>query len=151
MTPTMTPASTRPSLAAEQGQRGFAAIAAIFLIVILAGLGGFMLTLSNSQQLTSAQDLQGTRAYWAARAGLEYGVAKVSATSACPPSSPATLPGGTATFDGGFTVTLTCTPQTYTEGGASVTMYSLKSVAKTSGSVGSISYVERSLSATLEK
>lgn len=53
-------------------QVGFAAIAAIFLVVVLAALGAFMVTFSNTQQLTSAQDLQGTRAYWAARAGLEW-------------------------------------------------------------------------------
>ena len=63
-------------------QRGFAAIAAIFLVVVLAALGGFMLTFSNTQQLTSAQDVQGSRAYWAARAGLEWGIA--SATASCP-------------------------------------------------------------------
>ena len=54
-------------------QHGFAVIAAIFLVVVLAALGGFMVTFSNTQQLTSAQDLQGSRAYWAARAGLGWG------------------------------------------------------------------------------
>ena len=59
----------------HSAQRGFAAIAAIFLVVVLAALGGFMLTFSNTAQLTSAQDVQGTRAYWAARAGLEWAIA----------------------------------------------------------------------------
>jgi len=43
-------------------QHGFAAIAAIFLVVVLAALGAFMVTYSNTQQLTSAQDIQGSRA-----------------------------------------------------------------------------------------
>src|SRR5450830_1394703 len=93
----------------QQAQRGFAAISAIFLVVILAALGAFMLTFSNTQQLTSAQDLQGTRAYWAARAGLEWGIGSVASPvppPACPPDT--TLPGGTAIFDGGFTVTVKC-------------------------------------------
>ena len=50
-------------------QQGFAAIAAVFLVVVLAALGAFMVTFSNTQQLTSAQDVQGSRAYWAARGG----------------------------------------------------------------------------------
>jgi MSHA biogenesis protein MshP len=123
-------------------QRGFAAIAAIFLVVILAALGGFMLTFSNSQQLTSAQDVQGTRAYWAARAGLEWGIA--SASGACP-TSPMVL-----TLDG-FTVTVTCAQTTYTDSGA-VNIFVIISVAKTAGpSVGGVGYVERSLSVSLER
>ena len=63
-------------------QTGFAAIAAIFLVVVLAALGGFMMIFSNTQQLTSAQDFQGSRAYWAARGGLEWAIASVAATAA---------------------------------------------------------------------
>ena len=73
---------------APHPQRGFAAIAAIFLLVVLAALGSFMLSFSNTQQLTSAQDVLGTRAYWAARAGLEWGIGNVA--GACP-AKPVTL------------------------------------------------------------
>ena len=45
---------------------GFAAIAALFLVVVLAALGVFMWHMGATQQLTSVQDLQGSRAYWAA-------------------------------------------------------------------------------------
>ena len=82
---------------------GFAAIAAIFLLVALAALGAFMVTFSNTQQLTSAQDLQGSRAYWAARAGLEWGIVRGAGASACPstrfPTS-AALPQELAATDG---------------------------------------------------
>lgn len=123
-------------------QRGFAAIAAIFLVVVLAALGGFMLTFSNTQQLTSAQDVQGSRAYWAARAGLEWGIA--SATAACP-ASPTTLAVDT------FTVVITCALQTYPEAGATVTIFRFTSVASSAGAVGSVGFIERSVSASLEK
>lgn len=123
-------------------QRGFAAIAAIFLVVVLAALGGFMLTFSNTQQLTSAQDVQGSRAYWAARAGLEWGIASVVA--ACP-TSPKTL-----TIDT-FTVLIACSSQAYAEAGTTVTLYKLKSVASVGGTVGSVGYIERSVSASLER
>ena len=125
-------------------QRGFAAVAAIFLVVVLAALGGFMLTFSNTQQLTSAQDVQGSRAYWAARAGLDWGIASVVA--ACP-ASPTSL-----TIDT-FTVVITCTSQTYTEAAAApnVNVYQFKSVASSTGAVGSVGFVERSLTASMEK
>jgi len=135
----------------QQAQRGFAAIAAIFLVVILAALGAFMLTFSNTQQLTSAQDIQGSRAYWAARAGLEFGIGTVVATSACPilpTPSPTIL---STTFDGGFSVTVTCSRADYTEASATRSIYQLTSVASNGAAVGSIGYIERSLSASMER
>ena len=82
-------------------QRGFAAIAAIFLVVVLAALGAFMVTFSNTAQLTSAQDVQGSRAYWAARGGLEWAIASTTAAVACP-ASPTSL-----TLNG-FAVAVSC-------------------------------------------
>ena len=139
----------------QQAQSGFAAISAIFLVVILAALGAFMVTFSNTQQLSSAQDIQGTRAYWAARAGLEFGIGTVVATSACPSSSPAQL-----TVDS-FTVCVTCTQKSYTEAAAApnVNIFQWTSVARSpilatcgaTGAVGSIGYIERSVSASMER
>jgi MSHA biogenesis protein MshP len=117
-------------------QHGFAAIAAIFLVVILAALGGFMVTFSNAQQLTSAQDLQGSRAYWAARAGLGWGVAQVTASPA-----PASMEG--------FVLTVTCSRSTYVDGVDTIVVYRFESKAS-AGSAGSGTYVERSVSAAVE-
>ena len=139
----------------RSSQRGFAAIAAIFLVVGLAALGGFMLTFSSAQQLSSVQDQLGSRAYWAARAGIEWGIA--STTTACP-ASPTTL-----AVDS-FSVVATCAVQTYTEAGNTVTIFSYTSVATvapipnadtppifTAPAVGSLGYIERSLSASMER
>lgn len=128
---------------ARLASRGFAAIAAIFLVVGLASMGAFMLTLSNTQQLTSAQDVQGTRAYWAARAGLEWGISSANVSSACP-TSPTTL-----TVDV-FNVAVTCGLTSFTEAGVTVKLIQLRSVAS-SGTVGSVGYVDRSVSASLER
>ena len=122
-------------------QHGFAAIAAIFLVVLLAALGGFMLTFSNTQQLTAAQDLQGSRAYWAARAGLAWAVAKIVATPGCPAGTPMPVDG--------FRVNVTCTPSSYVDGANTVLIYRLESRASL-GTAGSRNYVERSVSAALE-
>ena len=90
-------------------QNGFAAVAAIFILLVLAALGAFMVSFSNTQQLNSAQDVQGSRAYWAARAGLEWGVAGTIAASACPASPPTTIEG--------FNITVTCAVDTYADAG----------------------------------
>lgn len=130
--------------AQHKRRHGFAAIAAIFLIVILMALGAFMVTFSNTQQLTSAQDLQGSRAYWAANAGLDWVIGSVTANATCPTA-------GAPSFKGDFTVTVSCIPQSYTEAGLPVNIFNFMSVARTSVAVGSIGYVERSVSGTMEK
>jgi MSHA biogenesis protein MshP len=134
-------------------QTGFAAVAAIFLVVILAALGGFMVSFSNTQQLTSAQDVQGSRAYWAARAGLEWGVGKASAVA-----DPSTLVASTCSTGGspmsidGFSVAVTCSVATYSEASTNKYILQLQSQATTTGAVaGSIGYIERSISASLER
>jgi MSHA biogenesis protein MshP len=149
----------RPIL--HRTEQGFAAIAAIFLVVVLAALGGFMLTFSNTQQLTSAQDMQGTKAYWAARAGLDWGIGSIVASStvppACPPepnATPATSTTILATaFDGGFTVTVSCSRASFLEGSAVANrfIYTFTSVAKSAANIGTIGFVERSLTATMER
>jgi len=138
-------------------QRGFAAIAAIFLIVVLAALGGFMLTFSNTQQLTAAQDLQGTRAYWAARAGLEWGVGSVVSKPTACTSTPPTLTSPTPLTIDNFTVCVLRTMTIYTDGNSScyfqitATAYSpVLANCATAGAVGTVNYVERSVSGAIE-
>ncbi len=135
-------------------QRGFAAVAAIFLVVVLAALGAFMLTFSNTQHLTSAQDVQGSRAYWAARAGLEWGIGSVSAQPAAMtvcPMSPTTLPAGSVPFEGGFTAVVTCKQLTFNEAGEDRSNFSFTSVAHNAATPGTVNFIERSLSASIEK
>lgn len=129
-------------------QQGFAAIAAVFIVVVLAALGAFMVTLSNTQQLTAAQDVLGSRAYWAARAGLDWGIPQVMANNACPAAL--------ATFVvDDFNLEVSCEATPYDDEGNTVTMIRLTSLACTQSpcgtGVGSMSYVERSVSASIER
>jgi Tfp pilus assembly protein PilX len=64
------------------GSRGFAIVSAIFILVVLAALGAFIVNVSTNQQIGSTLDLQGVRAYQAARAGIEWGIYQVQATPA---------------------------------------------------------------------
>jgi MSHA biogenesis protein MshP len=132
--------------------RGFAAIAAIFLVVVLASLGAFMVTLTNTQQLTSAQDVQGTRAYWAARAGLEWAISSVNAVGTASAVNAATCTTPTPFSVDGFSVTVTCSGAgvPYSEAGVNKYIFQISSVASI-GSVGTVGYLERSVSASVER
>lgn len=126
-------------------QRGFSIVSAIFLLVVLSALGAFMLTFSNVQQMTSAQDVQGAKAYQAARTGIEWGAYQIIvANSGC-----TGFPLSKSLF--GFGLAVTCTHSgPYTEGGNTVNLYQITATAST-GTVGSSTYIERQLQATLEK
>lgn len=67
--------------------RGFALVTAIFLLVVLAALGAFIVNISSTLSTTSAQDLRGSRAYHAAQAGLEWGMLQV-----LDPGNPTVIP-----------------------------------------------------------
>ena len=129
----------------QPSQSGFAIVAAIFLMVVLAALGAFMLTLSSNQQITSAQDLQGSRTYWAAKAGIQWAADRinVNAAVACL-AMPTTFP-----LDG-LSVTVTCSLNNYIEGTTPKTIYWVASTATGGGAVGSIAYTERVLNAFIE-
>lgn len=122
--------------------RGFAIVSALFLIVALAALGAAILHFSSLQQVTGAQDIQGSRALAAARAGTEWAAAFVTANDACP-ASPASL-----TFDA-FNVSVTCSASGFTDESAALKVFAVTSTASTGGAVGSLAYVERRVEATL--
>jgi MSHA biogenesis protein MshP len=88
---------------------GMGLVTAIFLLVVLAGLGVAMMTLFTTQQATSSLDELGARAYQAARAGVEWGIFQQMQKNVCANSTFA-LPSTTNTTLSGFTVTVSCTP-----------------------------------------
>lgn len=102
-------------------QRGFGIITAVFLLVVLAGLGVAMVSLSTVQHTTSALDVQGARAYQAARAGIEWGLYRKLRENACAATSNFAVPAS-----GGFTVTVRCT---LTTGPGALQRYQLVSTA----------------------
>ncbi|GAB3410000.1 agglutinin biogenesis protein MshP [Massilia agilis] len=86
---------------------GVGIVTAIFLLVVLAGLGVAMITVFTSQQSASALDEQGARAYQAARAGIEWGLYQQQIASSCVKAKTSFgLPPGTSLS--GFTVSVTC-------------------------------------------
>lgn len=129
-------------------QRGFSIVSAIFLLVVMASLGAFMLTFSTVQQTTSAQDLEGTRAYQAARAGIEFGVYQVLRPGVASCGSTTLTLGGTLA---GFTDNVICSASAvYTEGTNTLTIFTITSNAS-QGAAGSPFRVERELQAIVSR
>lgn len=100
--------------------QGFGIVTALFIAVVLAALGLAIVTFSTTQHTSSALDVQGARAYQAARAGIEWALFSffVSGTFCTSNSAPDTrtfaLP--SASTLSGFTVTVTCTPSSVPSG-----------------------------------
>ncbi len=90
-------------------QAGVGIVTAIFLLVVLAGLGVAMVGIYTSQQSSANIDLLGAQGYQAARAGLEWGIFQRRRNEACQPKSKIVMPAGTSLS--AFTVYVTCTPQ----------------------------------------
>lgn len=111
-------------------QAGFSIVTAIFLLVVLAALGAFIVTVSGVQHTTSALDVQGARAYQASRAGIEWGLHQVLRPVAAPACfGPTTLTFPTGSILDGFTTTVQCTRSTATEGASTVDVYRIVSTA----------------------
>ena len=88
--------------------KGFALPSAIFLLVILAALGAFILNISTSQQTGMALDVNGERAWQAANAGMEWARYKL-ASNPSSPSCPASTSWGSSGYSLSFATTSTLT------------------------------------------
>lgn len=139
-------------------ESGFVLPSAIFLVVILAALGGYMVTLSRTSHMSGALDIQGARAYQAARAGMEWAawqvvnLPPVALPNPVPTPCPLPFPGSftpTGTL-AAFTVTVTCVRTAHDDGGALVEVYQVTSTA-TSGVPFSVDYVDRQIQGSFGK
>jgi MSHA biogenesis protein MshP len=121
---------------------GMALVAAIFLIVALAGLGAAIASLSGVQHDTEGKSVLAAKAYWGARSGLEWGIQRAIAAGSCALSTTFTLSDPVLN---GVSVKVECTSDPF--GGGS-TVYRLSSTA-TIGTLGTPGYAERRLSASV--
>lgn len=96
---------------------GVGIVTAIFLLVVLSGIATAIVTFSTAQQQASALDQLGTRAYEAARSGIEYGLYQQRAGS-CAPAASFAPPGTLAQM----TVTVTCEQVTTTMADGTATL-----------------------------
>ena len=128
-------------------QRGFSLVAVIFVITILALAVVFIQRISNVAVATNNLAMQGARAWQAAQAGAEWGVYQVT-NGGCPAASSSFSLSEQSLI--GFQITVTCSSNSYSESGNTITIYSLDVLA-TSGTLGvSPDYVSRKITLSVE-
>jgi MSHA biogenesis protein MshP len=131
-------------------QTGLGAIAAIVVLVLLAGLATFMASLSSNQQIGSGLDIQGAKAFSAAHSGAEWGLYQAIKASSCAAST------DLGAIDG-MSVTVTCTSIAVPEQGSSANFFTITATAcnmpsgtTCPGSTSNPYYVERRVATLTE-
>jgi len=131
-----------PQASPPGGQRGFALVVAIFLIVVLASLGVFIVRVSGVQHQTVNVALLGARAFEAAVAGMEWGAFQALDSASCTTTTLNLTEGGLDGFD----VDVTCSSSVHTEAGNAYNLY-LIDVEARNGVYGTPDYVSRRMQA----
>ncbi len=136
-------------------QGGFSLVTAIFLIVVLAAMGAYLVTISGVQHSTVAMGIQGARAYQAAQSGIEWAANRAldasasAATCGNAPSTPTTtnftLTNGALN---GFGLAVTCQYTQHQERATVYNVYVITSAASY-GTFGTLDFVSRTLQATI--
>lgn len=137
--------------------RGFSLISAIFILVILAALGAFMLSIYTSQRTIATQDVRGVLAYQATKTGIEFATYQILATENVAVVT-SVFAGCTNNMDlsamplagalSGFTVKVDCALTNTTEAGNTIRVYQLTATGS-AGSAPSSDFVERRLTASI--
>ena len=152
--------NTPPSCLARM--RGFSLVTGIFLLVVLSALGAFMVIFTGLQQNTVQNDVLGVRAYYAARAGINWAMYRAldpDNTIAPGAAAFAACPTGTINAMGGsltpFTVIVGCTITSATEANREIRVYQITATACNQATcpapTPATGYVERSVIVTVAK
>ena len=119
-------------------QRGFSLVSAIFLLVVLAGLGVYAVRLNTLQQQTVTAGLRAAQAFHAARTGVAWGAYRALNAGSCGSTTLNLTEGATA----GFRVSVQCSQSTHTEGSSTVRVF-VFDVRAEAGTYGGPDYVSR--------
>jgi len=138
-----------------KNNNGFALIAVIFLMVIMAGAVLMMGRLSDMQQAERNLEVLGARANSAAKSALQWAVYRLSDNDAYFCNTATTsVTAPTWTLDEGslkgFDVTLTCNKTEFAQGLTTITTYALTAAASYNTYDGDAEYVYRKVSAVIE-
>jgi MSHA biogenesis protein MshP len=132
-------------------QEGFSLVSAIFIVVILGLIGGYIVSLTALTNASSSLSGLGVKAYYAAKSGLEWGVYQVAPLGgAAPyncPASPTTI---TFTQGGlsGLSAIVSCSSSSFTEYGTTYKVFQINSTGQY-GVSGSGDFVSRQLYTTV--
>ena len=132
---------------------GMALLSAIFLIVVLIGLGVAMMNLSNAEHDTASKAILAAKVYYGARAGMDWGIQQAIAGGA-PCNGVASNFNLTQGSLNGVALTVSCfaAPQgasTCGSAGTSLCQTYYLTSAATTGTIGTLNYAERHIEATV--
>lgn len=125
-------------------QAGFSIVMAIFILVVLSLLGGYMVKLSGVQHATSTFAIQGARAYQAARAGIGWAISRISTDGG--DCSDIVSPISFADISG-FAVSLTCNTQPISED-TDYIVYKITALSEF-GAYNSANYISRKIEVSI--
>lgn len=140
-------------------ERGFTLVTALFLLVVLALLGLFIVSVFGLQQSSQALDVSGTRTYAGAQAGVEWALVQVLdpdnndpllvPANPQPPACFATQAVPLGAAFSGITVSVSCAVTTTTELNRNVAVYLLTATASTGA--GTAYPISRQVTATVSR
>lgn len=140
-------------------ERGFTLVTALFLLVVLALLGLFIVSVFGLQQSSQALDVSGTRTYAGAQAGIEWALMQVLdpdnndpllvPANPQPPACFATQAVALGSAFSGITVSVSCSVTTTTELNRNVAVYLLTATA--SAGTGTAFPIARQVTATVSR
>jgi MSHA biogenesis protein MshP len=125
-------------------QLGVSLVAAIFLLVVLAGLGVFAVRLGVLQAQTTTSGLRAAQAFHAARGGIAWAAHQALNGGVCGAAVLNLSEGGTSGFD----VTIQCAQSSHVEAGSTLNVFVIDALAE-AGTYGGPDYVSRRLQAKI--
>jgi MSHA biogenesis protein MshP len=125
----------------NHSQRGMSIVVAIFLIVVIASLSAFAVTVGDAASGSTSLHLQADRALAAARAGTEWAAYQALMQNQCAPTTTLNLDQAALR---GFRVTVTCTRSNHNEGAINYSVFDVSSFAQ-SGDFGASDYATRTV------
>ena len=138
-------------------QQGFSLITAIFILIVLAALGAYIVTIGGTNRATSSAALQGARAYQAARSGIDWSVYIISTAAdqtTARNNCNGVINANNFTLNvvglSNFTIDTLCSFTAHSQQGTdNVTVYTITSTATSGGNYGDLDFVRRSITATI--
>ena len=133
-------------------QLGFSLITAIFLLVVVAGLVGSLVSLNIGQQSTVTKSILGARALLAAKAALEFGIFQAMDSGTCAGTDNIAFTAAEPALEG-FLVVLDCAQSSHPEATTNVIFYQLTATAERGtyllGGNANPDYISRTIRATV--
>lgn len=131
-------------------QKGFGLLSSLFVIVAIGGLIVSINQVLTSQSKNVEQAVLLSQAQYAAESGMEWAIYSATSSDSCTGVNGASF---NVSAWPEFDIGVTCTQSTYSELGASVSMYELTTTITTRssyGSFGDANYIFKRISAVVE-